>query len=147
MKILAKVEQARALMTEAIDWSVMKWLREKRRVRRAADQANELLNEAEAEIRKKWSPEFRSIYEQSGALSPEKKRLATRIRHEHDAANRLRVEAEKTFDGAEKRLSTAMAREGCRQAIEGWEHHLEAIRLAEAALEPEEMERTPRLTS
>ncbi|MDT8071168.1 MAG: hypothetical protein ROO76_23680 [Terriglobia bacterium] len=135
MKKLTQVEQARALMAEALDWSVMRWLSEKKRVRKAADQANDLLNDAEAEIRKKWSPEFRSIYEESGFASPEMKRLASRIRREHDAATRFRVEAEKTFDAAEKRLSTAMAREGCRQAIEGWDHHLEAIRLAETALE------------
>lgn len=134
MKKLAEVEQARALMTEAIDWSVMNWLSQKKRVRKAADRANEVLNATEAEIRKKWSPEFRSIYDESVVASPEMKHLASRIRREHDAANRFRMEAEKTFDGAEARLSTAMAREGCRQAIEGWDHHLEAIRLAESAL-------------
>ncbi|MGE5109644.1 MAG: hypothetical protein ACM3JB_02220 [Acidobacteriaceae bacterium] len=134
MKKLTEVEQARALMTEAIEWSVMKWLSQKKRVRRAADRANEVLNASEAEIQKKWSPQFRSIYEESVAASPEMKRLASRIRREHDAANRFRMEAEKTFDGAEARLSTAMAREGCRQAIEGWDHHLEAIRLAESAV-------------
>ena len=56
MKKLAEVEQARALMTEAIDWSVMNWLSQKKRVRKAADRANEVLNATEAEIRKKWSP-------------------------------------------------------------------------------------------
>lgn len=137
MKELTEVEQARALMTEAIEWSVMKWLSEKKRVRKCADRANQVLNEVEAALHARWGPEFRSAYEQSGATSPETKQLASRIRREHDAANKFRMEAEKTFDVAEKRLSTAMAREGCRQAIEGWDHHLEAIRLAETALEIE----------
>lgn len=135
MKELPEVGQARALMTEAIDWSVMKWLGEKKRVRKAADRANLVLNEVEAGLRSKWSEKFRAVYEKSGAASPETQRLARKIREEHDAANRFRMEAEKTFDGAEKRLSTAMAREGCRQAIEGWDHHLEAIRLTESALQ------------
>lgn len=134
MKNLTEVEQARALMTEAIDWSVMKWLSEKKRVRKSADRANLVLNAVEADIRAKWSANFRAVYEKPGAASPETKRLASKIRDEHEAADRFRMEAEKTFDGAEKRLSTAMAREGCRQAIEGWDHHLEAIRLAECAL-------------
>jgi hypothetical protein len=137
MKKLSEVEKARALMSEAIDWSVMKWLTEKKRVRKSADRANEVLNEVETELRGKWSSKFRLVYEKSGLASPEIKQLVSRIRREHDAANRFRMEAEKTFDAAEKRLSTAMARDGCRQAIEGWDHHLEAIRLAETALELE----------
>lgn len=135
MKQIAEVEQARALMTEAIDWSVMKWLSEKRRVRKAADRANTVLNQVEAGIRARWSPHFRSAYDESVVAPPQLKSLVNRIRREHDEANKFRMEAEKTFDGAEKRLSTAMAREGCRLAIEGWDHHLEAIRLAETALE------------
>lgn len=137
MKELTEVERARALMTEAIDWSVMKWLREKKRVRRSADKANEILNEVETKLHEQWGPRFRLVYDKSGAASPQTKELANRIRREHEAANRFRMEAETTFDAAEKRLSTAMAREGCRQAIEGWNHHLEAIRLAETALKLE----------
>lgn len=135
VKKIPEVEQARGLMTEAIDWSVMKWLSEKKKVRKTTDRANAVLNQVEAGIRAKWSPHFRSAYEESGAASTEMKRLASRIRLEHEAAKRLRMDAEATFDGAEKRLSTAMAREGCRKAIEGWDHHLEAIRLADTALE------------
>ena len=135
MRKLTEVEQARALMTEAIDWSVMKWLVEKKRVRKTADKANEVLNAAELELRSKWSAKFKALYDKPTTAPSELKRLATKAREEHEAANRLHVQAEGTFDGAEKRLSTAMAREGCRQAIEGWEHHVEAIRLAESALE------------
>ncbi len=135
MRTLTEVEQARELMTEAIDWSVMKWLTEKKRVRKTADKANEVLNAVEKDIQQSWSEKFKAAYKNSGVVSPEMKRLATRVREEHEAANRLRMQAEDTFDVAEKRLSTAMAREGCRQAIEGWEHHVKAIRLAESALD------------
>ncbi len=132
MAKLSEVEQARALMTEAIDWSVLKWLGEKKRVRKSADRANEVLNAVEQDIHRRWNPTFRSAYEKSGDAPPDIKRLAKKIREEHDLANKLRLQAEDTFDVAEKRLSTAMAREGCRQAIDGWDHHIEAIRLAES---------------
>ena len=135
MTKLTEVDHAKALMTEAIDWSVVKWLAEKKRVRRTADKANEILNAVEQEIHGRWSPKFKGIFDKSGTATPDLKHLATKIREEHDAANRLRLQAEDTFDVAEKRLSTAMARDGCRQAIEGWNHHVEAIRLAESALE------------
>lgn len=131
---LTEVEQARALMTEAIDWSVMRWLIEKKRVRKIADRANEVLNATEQEIHSRWSTAFRKVYENSGAAAPEIRMLAKQIREEHDLANKFHFQAEDTFDVAEKRLSTAMAREGCRQAIEGWDHHVKAIRLAESAL-------------
>ncbi len=135
MAKIIEVEQARALMTEAIDWSVMKWLAEKKRVRRAADKANDTLNAVEQDIHSRWSLTFRSVYEKSGDASSDLKRLARKIREEHDLAVKFHLQAEDTFDVAEKRLSTAMAREGCRQAIEGWDHHVQAIRLAESVLE------------
>ena len=40
MKTLPEVETAKQLMNEAIRWSVITWLREKKRVRKTADQAN-----------------------------------------------------------------------------------------------------------
>jgi hypothetical protein len=51
MEKLKEVETARALMTEAVSWSVMKWLREKKRVRKAADQANAVLDQLSQTIR------------------------------------------------------------------------------------------------
>ena len=44
MHKLPEVEEAKALMNEATEWSVMKWLREKKRVRKVADQANAALD-------------------------------------------------------------------------------------------------------
>ena len=57
MRKLTEVEEAKALMTEAVEWSVMKWLREKKRVRKAADKANDALDALEQEIktRRRWS--------------------------------------------------------------------------------------------
>jgi len=44
------------------------------------------------------------------------------------------MDAEATFDEAEKQLSTRLAREGCRKAIESWDLHEKAIRKAEALI-------------
>lgn len=134
MKKLIEVDQAKALMSEAIDWSVMKWLSEKKRVRKIADKANAVLDSVEKETQEAWSQELKAAYSNSGAANPEIRHLAKKIREAHDAAIKLRTEAEETFDKAERRLSTALAREGCHQAIKGWELHLEAIRKAEAAI-------------
>jgi hypothetical protein len=54
-----------------------------------------------------------------------------------DLAYRARMDAEKTFDDAEKQLSTSLAREGCRKAIESWDLHEKAIRKAEAMIVPQ----------
>ena len=132
MKKLIEVEQARALMTEAIDWSVVKWLAEKKRVRKAADKANALLDSVEKESQDGWSKELKAAYLNPRVATPDIKQLAKSLRETHDAAIKLRTEAEETFDKAENRLSTALAREGCHQAIRGWDLHLEAIQKAEA---------------
>ncbi len=127
---LPEVEQARALMTEAIDWSVMKWLSEKKRVRRAADVANALLDSTEEKLQKSWPTDLLNSYK-SGTGAPDS--LARKMKASHDLSLKLRAEAEDIFDRAEKRLSTALARDGCRKAIEGWDTHLKTIDLFEQA--------------
>src|ERR1700757_3251352 len=62
MHKLEAVENARNLMLEAQQWPVWKWLTEKRRVREAADQANEALDKLEEKIKKSWSEELKHAY-------------------------------------------------------------------------------------
>jgi hypothetical protein len=143
MKAIHEVDEARALMTEAINWSVMKWLGEKKRVRKAADLANDTLDRMAGEIKQKWSPALRAAYEEIKA-NPDKgkangaasdlKAFALRVREADAEAYRIRMEAEDIFDKAERRLSTSMARDGCRKAIEGWGVHEKALQLAESGL-------------
>ncbi|HEX4783648.1 MAG TPA: hypothetical protein VH350_04865, partial [Candidatus Sulfotelmatobacter sp.] len=54
MEKLPEVETARTLMTEAMRWSVVRWLREKKRVRKTADQANAALDRLSEEIQQRW---------------------------------------------------------------------------------------------
>jgi hypothetical protein len=136
MDKLKDVAEARALMTEAMEWSVMKWLTEKKRVRKIADKANDTLDRVEKELHEGWDTELKAAYEgtPSPKISPDLERLAKDIRQTHDAAIQGRMDAEETFDKAERRLSASLAREGCHKAIAGWELHVEAVRKAEMAL-------------
>jgi Flp pilus assembly protein TadG len=138
---------AKALMTEAVSWSVMKWLREKKRVRKTADQANATLDQLNQAVKDRWPDALRIAYK---ALAPQGAGIATvsvqstqpidqqsslsakKVKEADDAAYGARMDAEETFDEAERQLSTRLAREGCRKAIQSWELHEKAIRRAEA---------------
>jgi len=150
MNKLPEVETAKTLMTEAMAWSVMKWLREKKTVRKTADLANAALDQLSETTKSRWPESLRSAYEALGpeaaggsssgmkrkpprAIDPEAHLIAKKIKNADDEALRARMDAEKTFDEAERQLSTSLAREGCRKAIHGWDLHEKAIRQAEAA--------------
>ena len=153
MDKLAEVETAKALMTEAMSWSVMKWLREKKRVRQAADRANAALDRLSESVKKRWNSGLKAAYEvlvaqmASGTSAdrakkpplpmadPEATLIVRKVKEADDEAYRARMDAEKTFDDAERQLSTSLAREGCRKAIRGWELHEKAIRKAEAVID------------
>jgi hypothetical protein len=148
MRKLTEVEDARALMTEAMNWSVVKWLSEKKRVRKTADLANACLDRLDQEIKARWSDELKAAYSELGGKAadgvrpqkrsqgsdPQLKLLASKLKESDDEAYRVRMDAERIFDEAEKKLSTRMAREGCQKAIDSWQLHEQAIRKAEAAI-------------
>ncbi|HEX6824029.1 MAG TPA: hypothetical protein VF123_18355 [Candidatus Sulfotelmatobacter sp.] len=144
MKTLPEVETAKQLMNEAMRWSVMTWLREKKRVRKTADQANAALDRLSEELRQRWPDSIRAAYHaldadeansspkgHTGQKSTPKHSpefvVARQLKDADDKAFRARMAAEKTFDDAEKRLSTSLAREGCQKAILSWELHERAI--------------------
>ena len=144
MQKIPEVQTAKLLMNEAINWSVMKWLREKKRVRKSADEANASLDQMRRSIGEQWKDEIKEAYgalaSRNGAKKPSAKangeanRIAAQIRQADDEARHARLEAEEAFDKAEKQLSTSLAREGCRKAIRSWELHEQAIRIAETAM-------------
>jgi arginine utilization protein RocB len=144
MRKLPEVEDATALMTEAAEWSVVRWLKEKKRVRKTADKANSALDALNNEIKASWDDTLKAAYQQVTAPSndptkalnadPALIHLAKIIRRADDLARRARMDAEDTFDEAERQLSARLAREGCRKAIVSWELHEIANRKAEAAL-------------
>ena len=152
MEKIPSVETAKSLMTEALTWSVMKWLREKKTVRKIADQANAALDQLNRAVKDRWPEEIRAAYEAllkpPGKSPPQRNGsdlpsgngqalvTAKKVKEADDEAHDARMEAEQTFDTAEKQLSTALAREGCRKAIRSWELHEKAIRKAETLIPP-----------
>jgi len=153
MDKIPAVETAKLLMAEAVTWSVMKWLREKKTVRKIADQANAALDQMNQSVKDRWPVNVRAAYEalvkQSAGNTPRHRDelepspgngdaflTAKKIKEADTEAHHARMDAEETFDIAEKQLSTALAREGCRKAIRSWELLEKAIRKAEALIPP-----------
>jgi len=150
MRKLTEVEDAKALMTEAMNWSVVRWLKEKKRVRKAADLANAALDRLDQEIKARWSDELKAAYGELGgnsgggeqrphkqtspSVDPQVMLLAKKLKESDDEAYRVRMDAEDTFDEAEKKLSTRLAREGSQKAIDSWNLHEQAIRQSEAVI-------------
>jgi len=152
MEKIPAVETAKALMTEAVAWSVMKWLREKKTVRKVADQANAALDQLNQTVKDRWPDDVSAAYaslvrqatgnmkvrgpdeSNSPATNGQAILSAKKVKEADDEAHCARMDAEQAFDIAEKQLSTALAREGCRKAIRSWELHEKAIRKAEALI-------------
>ncbi len=145
MRELPEVEKAKALMTEAVEWSVMKWLREKKRVRKTADRANDALDQLSKQTKLLWSEELRAVYGALGTTSRATQgdtgmlNAVKQVKRADEEAFRARMDAETTFDEAERQLSTRMAREGCRKAIYSWELHEKAIRVAERLIPSQQL--------
>jgi hypothetical protein len=139
---LPEVEEARALMTEAMEWSVFTWLFRKSTVREVADAANAALDKLNKTTKSHWNDDIKAAYKAQGKddkadphspANPEIQQFVQKVKHADDAARRARQEAEDAFAEAERQVNTDLAREGCRKALHQWELDLKAIRCAEAA--------------
>jgi len=148
---LPEVEEANALMTEAMDWSVFTWLFNKSRVRETADRANAALDKLNRTTKSHWSDEVKVAYKEltmkavarrssnpgSETIDTKIALFVSKVREADEAAHRARRDAEDTFDEAERQMSTDLAREGCKKAIHQWELDEKAIRRAEAVPDAE----------
>jgi hypothetical protein len=154
MKKLPAVENARAIMTEGMEWGVWKWLTEKKRVREAADKARGALDEQEMQVKLTWPDEYKIAYNQlvsengSHERSRNKKKglkavsavkvdprilaAVKTIKDADDDAYNAHEDAEEVFAEAERKMSTSGAREGARMALVAYDTHEAAIRKAEA---------------
>ena len=133
------------------------WLLEKGRVRAAADRAVDALGEAEKKVKASWPDDLKMAYQELEAqaafernarakhryekaneeardVDHEIKLAVKRVKEADDEAENARLDAEATFDEAERLLSASMAREGAQKAIDSWELRMKAIRKAEALL-------------
>ena len=157
MRKLAEVEDAKSLLETAKNWGVWKWLTEKKRVRETADRAWEAFDELEKEVKDGWNDDLRKAYAElvaeaamseggapekrkyekakkdSADVDPKIKALARKLKEADDEAYGVRMEAERMFDEAEKRLSTSMAREASQVAIDAYNLREKAVRKSETA--------------
>jgi hypothetical protein len=154
MKTIDSVEAAKAFMASAIDWSILHWLAEKRKVRQIADRGTAALDEEERRIKSTWPEDLTNAYaalcppsdddpyaaaeyefakQQADSLPDAIRERARRVREADDEATRARLAAEQAFDDAERRMSTALARRGAELAIEAYDIRYKALAEAEAA--------------
>ena len=158
MRKLAAVEDAKAIMTEGMEWGVWKWLLEKKRVRGIADEASAALDEFEMKVKSTWNDDLKIAYNHLVAQNGDVKQVrqkaksankdeavkidsqimaaAKRVKDADDDAYNAHEDAEDLFAEAEKRMSTNMAREGARKALVAYDLHESAIRKAEALARP-----------
>lgn len=149
MKKLQEVEEAKALLKEAINWSLLKWLWAKNSVRETADKADAALDRMNKKIKAQWSDDVREVYRfladstrrgksrnhrelDTSGVDPELLKAIRRVKEVDDKAHSARMDARQTFAEAERQLNTDLAREGCKKAIHSWNLHEKAIREAEA---------------
>ena len=156
MKKIPAVEEARAIMTQGLDWGVWKWLTEKKRVRAIADVARAALDDQEMKVKLTWSDDYKLAYNQlvsengdakqargkakskaakaapGGKIDPKVFAAVTKVKEADDDAYNAHEDAEDMFADAEKKMSTSGAREGARMALEAYDKHEAAIRKAEA---------------
>ena len=153
MKKIAAVEDARAIMTQGMQWGVWKWLLEKKRVRAIADEARAALDDLEMKVKLTWSDELKIAYNQLVSEDDDGKRRRSkskgksdgaakitdarilaavkRIKEADDDAYNTHEDAEDLFAEAERKMSTSMARDAARKALEAYDLHEAAIRKAE----------------
>ena len=158
MRKLPAVEEARAIMTEGMEWGVWKWLLEKKRVRGIADEARAALDEFEMKVKTTWSDDLKIAYnqlvsqngdarqarqkaklgkkEEAPKIDSQVMAAVKRVKEADDDAYNAHEDAEDAFAEAEKHMSTRGAREGARKALEAYDLHETAIRMAEALARP-----------
>jgi hypothetical protein len=147
------VREAKELMKEAKDWSLWRWLMEKGRVRAEADKATETLDDLEKRAKASWNSDLKKAYrelvaqasfernprarhqyekakEEAKNVDAEIKRAAQRVEEADDEAYAARMDAEETFDEAERQMDVDLAREGAMKAITAWNLREKAIRMA-----------------
>ena len=137
MQKLVQVEEAKALFNEAKDWSVWRWLIEKKHARTTADAAWEALEACEEKVRAAWNEDWRQAYghpksKRFAGLDPELKAAIEQLSAADEEARQARDAAEAQFDEADRRMSTSMACVGAQMAIDAWEMREKVIRKAEA---------------
>ena len=130
MRKLPAVEEAKAIMTEGMEWSMWRWLLEKKRVRGIADEARAALDEFEMKVKATWSDDLKIAYNQLVSENGDAKHArknaklrkkeaepkrdsqimaaVKRVKEADDEAYNAHEDAEDIFAEGEKRMSASM---------------------------------------
>jgi parvulin-like peptidyl-prolyl isomerase len=92
---------------------------------------NELVDQEKAKRGRRQEKDPKT---QAAHIAPEIRLTAKKVKEAYDEGQRARRDAEDTFDEAERRMSTELAREGARKAHESYDLRERAIRAAGAAV-------------
>ena len=137
MQKLIAVEKAKTLMNEAKDWSIWHWLLTSGGVplTYSVDGAtNTLVTTIPMGVGSYYiavNPVTNLVYTVVYVGGPSGFQLYV-LDGSGPHAEQARLDAEATFDEAERRLSADMARQGAQKAIDSWALREKAIRRAEA---------------
>jgi hypothetical protein len=94
MQKLIPVEEATVLMNEAKDWGVWRWLREKKRVREAADKAVDALGDLEKKVKASWSDDLKKAYREVEAQAASDRNPRARRQYEKAREEARNVDSE-----------------------------------------------------
>src|SRR5258708_21946109 len=114
MHKLTPVEDAKTLFNEAKDWSVWRWLIEKKKARTTADAAWQALEASEEKVKAGWREEWLQAYghpksRRHAALDPEVKEALERLYQDDEEALQARDAAEAQIDECVLPFSTSKA--------------------------------------
>ena len=143
MHKLAAVEDAKSLFNEAKNWSLWRWLFEKRRARTTADAAWAALEACEEKVKSGWAEEWQQAYLDLSTNGRRKSRRHAGLDPELKAALESLHEADEIGPSGPRRGGSPvrrgrpppehrMACEGAQMALDAWELREKFIRKAEA---------------
>ena len=110
MRKVPEVEEARAVMTEAMAWSVFTWPLRKSEVRATADRANAAVDRLKRATRSRWSSEIRLAYKETEAKGSPYSSVASAL-EAIDPENTILIR--KLQDGEK----AARGEKGCRTGV------------------------------
>jgi chromosome segregation ATPase len=145
---LRAVIEAKRLLEETKQWWPWSWAADlnKIKLRSAIETATKALEREVEKAKNSWSREMQRAYREltvaesrrasTSNIDPEIKRAARKLKDAEDELNLATVQAQKTFDEAERELNPSKAREGALQTAKAIEKHETVLSIANAARNP-----------
>jgi hypothetical protein len=145
---LHAVIEAKRLLDETQQWWPWSWASDlnKIKLRSAIETATRALELEVEKAKNSWSREMQRAYREltipesrrvsTRNINPEVKRTARKLKDAEDELNQATLQAQKTFDEAERELNPSKAREGALQTAKAIAQHEFVLSIANAARKP-----------